>query len=62
MKNRKGSQNRKSRFDLETERRRREMLAAIGQASTKVSHSWLRMFARRVRKSLLSAGGVQCKL
>ena len=53
---------RKSRFEIETERRRREMLATFAGAQRKVPHSWLRQFTRRTRKFLLSVGGARCTL
>lgn len=53
---------RKSRFESETERRRREMLDTLAGASTKVTHSWLRQFSRRTRQFVLNVGGARCTL
>lgn len=50
------------RSEIETERRRREMLGTFAGAQQKVTHSWLRQFPRRTRKFLLSVGGARCTL
>lgn len=57
--------NRKSRFEIDTERRRKEMLGHISGRTFKVTHKWLRMFSRSTRKLLLaegSMGGARCTL
>ena len=65
-KHQKRHQPRKSRFEIETERRRREMVGGIAtRPPIKVSHAWLRLFKPSTRRLILregSMGGARCTL
>lgn len=66
MKNRRNNTPRSSRFDIETERRRKEMVNGIAsRPPIKVSHAWLRLFKPSTRRLVLregSMGGARCTL
>lgn len=58
-------QPRKSRFEIETERRRRDMLGTLAGNTQKVSHAWLRLFkpsTRRLALTSTSPGAPRCTL